>query len=127
MIEKIEGFEIGFNEKSKRIINIDIENEILNKLIFPFNKFDITALEYKPFTRFTLARSLDDLSNNKLSKLFNKILLDRNTGCFIVKPKNLISKIDGSFLVKLSTAIAHLIGLPNHDAMTGKYLSLIHI
>ena len=66
MIEKIEGFEIGINEKSKRIINIDIENEILNKLIFPFNKFDITALEYKPFTRFTLARSLDDLSNNKL-------------------------------------------------------------
>jgi protein CsiD len=127
MIEKIEGFEIGFNEKSKRIINIDIENEILNKLIFPFNKFDITALEYKPFTRFTLARSLDDLSNNKLSKLFNKILLDRNTGCFIVKPKNLISKIDGSFLVKLSTAIAHLIGLPNHDAMTGKYYARFHV
>ena len=127
MIEKIEGFEIGINEKSKRIINIDIENEILNKLIFPFNKFDITALEYKPFTRFTLARSLDDLSNNKLSKLFNKILLDRNTGCFIVKPKNLISKIDGSFLVKLSTAIAHLIGLPNHDAMTGKYYARFHV
>ena len=127
MIEKIEGFEIGINEKSKRIINIDIENEILNKLIFPFNKFDITALEYKPFTRFTLARSLDDLSNNKLSKLFNKILLDRNTGCVIVKPKNLISKIDGSFLVKLSTAIAHLIGLPNHDAMTGKYYERFHV
>ncbi len=127
MIEKIEGFEIGINEKSKRIINIDIGNEILNKLIFPFNKFDITALEYKPFTRFTLARSLDDLSNNKLSKLFNKILLDRNTGCFIVKPKNLISKIDGSFLVKLSTAIAHLIGLPNHDAMTGKYYARFHV
>ena len=127
MIEKIEGFEIGINEKSKRIINIDIENEILNKLIFPFNKFDITALEYKPFTRFTLARSLDDLSNNKLSKLFNKILLDRNTGCVIVKPKNLISKIDGSFLVKLSTAIAHLIGLPNHDAMTGKYYARFHV
>ena len=45
MIEKIDGFEINFNEKSKRIINIDIGDEILNKLIFPFNKFDITALE----------------------------------------------------------------------------------
>ena len=65
MIEKIDGFEINFNEKSKRIINIDIGDEILNKLIFPFNKFDVTALEYKPFTRFTIAKSLDDLSNNK--------------------------------------------------------------
>ena len=27
------------------------------KLIFPFNKFDLTALELKPFTRFTIAKS----------------------------------------------------------------------
>ena len=25
------------------------------------------------------------------------------------------------FLVKLATAIAHLIGVPNHDSMAGKY------
>ena len=127
MIEKIDGFEIYENKQSPRIINIDIGDEILNKLIFPFNKFDITALEYKPFTRFTIAKSLDDLSNNKLSKLINKIIRDRNTGCFIIKPKNLISKIDDSFLVKLSTAIAYLIGNPNHDAMAGKYYARFHV
>ena len=127
MIEKIDGFEIYENKQSPRITNIDIGDEILNKLIFPFNKFDITALEYKPFTRFTIAKSLDDLSNNKLSKLINKIIRDRNTGCFIIKPKNLISKIDDSFLVKLSTAVAHLIGNPNHDAMAGKYYARFHV
>ena len=127
MIEKIEGFEINKNNQSPRIINIDIGDEILNKLIFPFNKFDITALEYKPFTRFTIAKSLDDLSNNKLSKFLNEIIRDRNTGCFIIKPKKLISKIDEIFLVKLSTAIAHLIGNPNHDAMAGKYYARFHV
>ena len=127
MIEKIDGFEINLNEKSKRIVNIDITDEILNKLIFPFNKFDITALEYKPFTRFTIAKSLDDLSKNKLSKLLNKIIRDRNTGCFIIKPKKLISKTDEIFLVKLSTAVAHLIGTPNHDAMAGKYYARFHV
>ena len=127
MIEKIEGFEININEISSRIINIDISEEVLNKLIFPFNKFDITALEYKPFTRFTVAKNLDDLSNNKLSKYLNKIVRDRNTGCFIIKPKNLTSKIDDTFLVKLSTAIAHLIGNPNYDAMAGKYYARFHI
>ncbi len=127
MIEKIDGFEIYENKKSSRIINIDIGDDILNKLIFPFNKFDITALEYKPFTRFTIAKSLDDLSNNKLSRLINKIIRDRNTGCFIIKPKNLISKIDDSFLVKLSTAVAHLVGNPNHDAMAGKYYARFHV
>jgi len=127
MIEIIEGFEINKNDKSNRIINIDISDEILNKLIFPFNKFNITALEYKPFTRFTIAKSLDDLSNNKLSKLLNKIIRDRNTGCFVIKPKNLISKIDNDFLVKLSTAVAYLIGVPNHDAMAGKYYARFHV
>ena len=120
-MEKIAGLTISEHDKSKRIININIEDEILDKLIFPFNKFDITALEYKPFTRFTLAKSLDDLTSNKLSKLMNKIIKDRETGCFIIGPKNNNSKIDHTFLVKLSTAIAHLIGIPNHDSMAGKY------
>ena len=127
MNEIIEGFDIYKNEKSTRIVNIDIREEILNKLIFPFNKFDVTALEYKPFTRFTIAQSLDDLSDNKLSKLINKIIRDRNTGCFIIKPKNLFPKIDHNFLVKLSTAIAHLIGVPNHDAMAGKYYARFYV
>ena len=127
MIEKINGFEIYSNEKSKRIINIDIDDEILNKLIFPFNKFDITALEYKPFTRFTIAKSLDDLSDNYLSKFLNKVIRDRNTGCFIIKPKKLTPKIDEIFLVKLSTAIAYLVGIPNHDAMAGKYYARFHV
>ena len=120
-MEKIAGLTISEHNNSKRIINIDIENEILDKLIFPFNKFDITALEYKPFTRFTLAKSLDDLTSNKLGKLMNKIIRDRETGCFIIGPKNINSKIDHNFLVKLSTAIAHLIGIPNYDSMAGKY------
>jgi protein CsiD len=120
-METIKGFEISAHEQSKRIINIKIEDEILEKLIFPFNKFNITALEYKPFTRFTLAKSLDDLTFNKLSKLMNSIIRDRATGCFIIGPKNISSKIDDNFLVKLSTSIAHLIGNPNHDSMAGKY------
>ena len=120
-MEDIPELTITENPSSKRIINIQINDEILEKLIFPFNKFDITALEYKPFTRFTIAKSLDDLTDNKLSRLMNSIIRDRSTGCFIIGPKNISSKINDKFLVKLSTAIAHLIGIPNHDSMAGKY------
>tara|TARA_B110001452_G_scaffold215012_1_gene186083 strand:+ start:195 stop:1103 length:909 start_codon:yes stop_codon:yes gene_type:complete len=126
-MQKIDGFEITEHEKSKRIINIKIEDKILEKLIFPFNKFDITALEYKPFTRFTIAKSLDDLTNNKLSILMNSIIRDRNLGCFIISPKNITSKINDIFLVKLSTSIAYLMGNPNHDAMAGKYYARFHV
>jgi protein CsiD len=126
-MQNIAGLEIQEHEKSKRIININLDDEIIKKLIFPFNKFDLTALELKPFTRFTIAKSLDDLTNNKLSELINKILRDRSTGCFTIGPKNISSKINDKFLVKLSTAIAHLIGIPNHDSMTGKYYARFEV
>jgi len=126
-MHKIDGFDVSENKISKKIINIKIEDEILDKLIFPFNKFDITALEYKPFTRFTIAKSLDDLTSNKLSNLMNSIIRDRNTGCFIIAPKKTNHKIKDKFLVKLSTAISHLIGNPNHDLMTGKYYARFHV
>ena len=34
-LAKIEGFNISFSEYSKRIINIEIEDEIIDKLVFP--------------------------------------------------------------------------------------------
>ena len=121
MLNTLEGFDISFHNKSKRIIDIEIKDEIIDKLIFPFHKFDITALEYKPFTRFTLAKSLDDLTKNKFGNYINSIIKNRDNGCFIVRTNNKNKKINDEFLVKLSTAISHLIGVPNHDSMTGKY------
>jgi protein CsiD len=126
-MQKIDGFEISEHEHSKRIIDIKIEDKVLDKLVFPFNKFDITALEYKPFTRFTIAKSLDDLTDNKLGRLMNSIIRDRKLGCFIISPKKASSKINDTFLVKLSTAISHLIGNPNYDSMAGKYYARFHV
>ena len=126
-LDTIQGFDISFSDYSKRIINIKIEDEIIDKLIFPFKKFDITALEYKPFTRFTLAKSLDDSTGGKLGKFINSILRDRDTGCFIIGPKNKSKKIDNNFLIKLSTAVTHLLGNPNFDSMAGKYYARFHV
>ncbi len=125
--ERISGIEIFSNGKSKRIININIKEELLDRLIFPFHKFTIQALEYKPFTRFTIAKSLDELFSNKLSKLIHSILTDRNTGCFVVVPEVINKKFDDTFLVKLSTALAYLIGVANFDDMTSKYYARFFI
>jgi len=127
MIETIDGFEISTNKLSSRIIDIKIKNETIEKLIFPFKKFDLTAIEYKPFTRFTIAKSLDDFSQNKISILLNKIIRDRKLGCFIISPEEKNSNINDVFLIKLSTAISHLIGNPNHDSMAGKYYARFQV
>ena len=126
-MQKVKDLDISQHDKSNRIYNIKIEDEILDKLQFSFNKFDLTALELKPFSRFTIAKSLDDLTQSKLSELMNFILKDRNTGCFIISPKNMNPKLDDKFFVKLSTAIAYLIGNPNFDSMAGKYYARFHV
>ena len=120
-MQKIPGIEISKNQYSNRIIEIIMKEESLDKLIFPFKKFDVTALEYKPFARFTIAKSLDELFSNQLSKFIHSILIDRNTGCLIIKPEKMNEKYNDIFLVKLSTGLTHLIGIPNFDYMSSKY------
>ena len=68
------------HKNSKRVKVIKIPEADLDRLVFPFKKHSITSLEYKPFTRFTIAKSLDELFKNELSKQLNKVLNDRNSG-----------------------------------------------
>ena len=112
---------------SKRIQNIKIQEKELEKLVFPFNKHSIQSLEYKPFSRFSLAKSIDDVFEGKLSKLLNKILRERGSGTAIIEPNIINSKFDKDFLVKLSTGLAYLVGLPNFDLMTGQYYARFYV
>ncbi len=109
------------HNNSKRVQVIKFQESDLDKLIFPFKKYTITSLEYKPFSRFSLAKSLDEVFENKLSNTLVKILNDRNTGTVIVEPEVNNKKFDKEFLVKLSTGLSYLIGNPNFDSMSGRY------
>ena len=119
--------EITNHSSSKRIKLIKIKEQELDKVIFPFNKHTIESLEYKPFSRFSLAKSVDDVFSGELSKVLNATLKDRNTGTAIIEPDIKNSKFDKDFLVKLSTALAYLVGLPNFDSMTDKYYARFHV
>jgi|TARA_B100001093_G_scaffold146760_1_gene139470 protein CsiD len=120
-------FTITSHDKSNRVQVVKIKSEDLEKLIFPFQKHTITSLEYKPFSRFTLAKSIDEVFENKLSKALVKILNDRGTGTIIIEPDISSKKFDKDFLVKLSTGFAYLVGNPNFDSMTGKYYARFYV
>ena len=120
-------FTINSHEKTNRVQVVTIKNEDLDRLIFPFQKHTITSLEYKPFSRFTLAKSLDEVFENKLAKALVKILNDRETGTIIIEPEVSNKKFDKDFLVKLSTGFAYLVGNPNFDSMTDKYYARFYV
>ena len=114
-------FSISDHKNSKRVRVIKLQEGDLDKLIFPFKKHSITSLEYKPFSRFSLAKSLDEVFENKLSKTLIEILNNRETGVTIIEPEINNKKFDKEFLVKLSTGLAYLVGNPNFDSMTNQY------
>ena len=120
-------FKIENHQKSKRVRVIKFEESDLDRLIFPFKKHTILSLEYKPFSRFSLAKSLDEVFENKLSQTLIKILNDRESGTVIVEPEVGNKKFDKGFLVKLSTGLAYLVGNPNFDSMTDKYYARFHV
>ena len=114
-------FSISDHKNSKRVRVIKLQEGDLDKLIFPFKKHSITSLEYKPFSRFSLAKSLDEVFENKLSETLIEILNNRETGVTIIEPEINNKKFDKEFLVKLSTGLAYLVGNPNFDSMTNQY------
>ena len=78
-------FKIEDHQQSKRVRVIKFEESDLDRLIFPFKKHTLTSLEYKPFTRFSIAKSVDEVFENKLGSTLLKILNDRDTGTVIME------------------------------------------
>ena len=113
------------HEKSKRVKIVNLKEQDLDKLIFPFKKHSITSLEYKPFSRFTIAKTLDDCFKGELSKKLNEILKDRNSGTVIVQPSGIrnLTRIFGKtfYLFSLLSRTAKF------DSMTGKYYARFEV
>ncbi len=79
------------------------------------------ALEYKSFLRFKIGKILDDLCGNQLQPLLIKTLLNRAQGALLISAEGIDDVAQAEEMVKLATAVAHLIGRSNYDAMSGQY------
>ena len=79
------------------------------------------AIEYKPFVRFAVADALNQVCGGELMTVLNSIIRHREQGAFLLEYEGVSEMEANDFHIKLSTAISHLIGVPNFDAMYGKF------
>ncbi len=105
---------------NKRIQLVNVSAAVIDEYEKKIAHLPVQALEYKPFNRFYVADVLDKLCDYTLGKFLLGTLLDRETGAFLLKFEGAKDK-DTDFYVKFATAISHLIGRPNFDAMSQKY------
>ncbi|MEW9672518.1 glutarate dioxygenase GlaH [Ammoniphilus sp. 3BR4] len=115
------GFRIIPHPDHQRLYHIELSNEIIYNFLNEFKKEDSQRLEYVPYMRFVMAGKLRDLLGVSFVEAIRGILHDRETGGFTIGLQNQTS--DPEDFVKFGTAISHLIGTPNFDAMSGTYFA----
>jgi protein CsiD len=109
----------------QRLRHIELDNEALKKFFESVKEIGIERIEYVPFERFYLAKQLDEVLGGQFQAGIRQILHDRSTGGFTVGVQNQTNEMDD--YVKLSTALTHLVGIPNLDGMSGKYYARFNI
>src|SRR5262249_42235734 len=104
-----------------RLKQISIRPAILTAFLAEVRHVDVQNLEYVPFMRFILADRLDQLIGDACRGTICDILRDRSHGGFILSAQESTSNSED--YVKLATAVSHLAGPANHDAMSASYFA----
>ncbi len=120
------GFVACSHPTNKRLQIVTLSKTTVNNFTEKISNFDVQSVEYKPFLRFFVANSLNQATNNTLGNYLLKTIKDRSTGAVLVECESMDdSSLNGidfiDFNILLSTAVSHLIGVPNLDSMSGKF------
>ena len=120
------GFKVSQYKKNQRLQVITLSQKTVQTFSEKISQYNVQSIEYKPFLRFYIANSLNQATKNTLGNYLLKTIKDRSTGAVLVECESMDdSSLNGidfiDFNILLSTAVSHLIGVPNLDSMSGKF------
>lgn len=119
--QKKTGFEIMPHPHHHRLYHVELENEIIQQFLASYPDCGSQRLEYVPYMRQILAGKLRELLGNTFVQAIRGILHDRQTGGFTIGVQG--QTTDTENYVRFATALTHLVGIPNYDAMTGTFFA----
>lgn len=112
-------FEIENHPVHHRLKHIRFDAVGLEAFFLRARGIGVQNLEYVPFMRFYLADLLEDCVGSGLGAALRQLVATRDSGGFTLGAQDLTRSLDD--YVRLGTAVGHLLGPSNHDAMSGKY------
>jgi protein CsiD len=119
------GFSIENHTLSARLQVVTLTEETVHSFNEQIAQWPVQALEYKPFLRYQVAHILNEITERTLGASLNSIMGNRAQAAFLLQyegqPDIEAGELRTEFDIKLSTAISHMIGMPNHDSMYGQY------
>lgn len=120
-VKKTAGYEVKPHPQSNRLFHITVNKEAIAKFLAAVEEKNISvqSLEYTPYQRLIVSSLLQDFVGEDLGETLRGIVHDRETGGFTLGLEGVTENTDE--YVIFATAITHLLGQPNFDAMSGKY------
>ncbi|WP_127581742.1 glutarate dioxygenase GlaH [Paenibacillus koleovorans] len=112
-------YTVAPHPQHKRLYRIEAAPEAVAEFVNFFADTALQHLEYVPYSRYILSAKLRELLGDSFPDTIRGILHDRQTGGFTIGVQGGTTNLDDC--VKFATAVAHLVGTPNFDAMSGMY------
>ena len=112
-------FSIECHPHHERLRHITVRPDALQKFFSSVKDIDLQNLEYVPFMRFMLADALERAVGNSFASVLRQLVRDRSSGAFTLGIQD--ATADPRDFVRFGTAVGHLLGPANHDAMSGAY------
>lgn len=119
--QELKGFTLAPSPYSPRLLQLTFSHATVEAFLAAMAEWPVQALEYKSFLRFRAAKLLDELCAGTLQPVLINTLVDRDSGGLLITPNGLDRVAQADDMVKLATAVAHLFGRSNYDAMSGQY------
>lgn len=118
---KTASYEVKVHPQTDRLYHIEISKAAIVKFLETVEqeKQSVQHLEYTPYARHIVASYLLDQVGEEFGDLIRSIVYDRESGGFTLGLEGVTENTDE--YVIFATAISHILGIPNHDAMSGKY------
>jgi protein CsiD len=114
-------FTVGPHPHHPRLRHIDLDPVVLSRFIESVAQIDVQNLQYVSFMRYRVAAKLEEAFGPQLSQTLRQLSMDRITGGFTLGVGAVTEQHDD--YVRMGTAIGHLLGPSNHDAMSGTYFA----
>jgi glutarate dioxygenase len=114
-----DGYRVVRHPHHARLYHIDIEAVRLRAFFTAVKDIDVQNAEYVPYIRFILAKKLAECAGEGFQETVRAITHDRGSGGFTTGVNGTTTTHDD--YVRFGTAVGHLLGPANFDAMSGTY------
>ncbi|MDR5826288.1 glutarate dioxygenase GlaH [Caballeronia sp. LP006] len=112
-------FSVNPHPQHDRLRKIELSEDAIDGFLEAVKHIDVQNLQYVPFMRFILGQELDRALGGNFGSTISQLAQDRSSGGFTVGVQGVTTNSDD--YVKFGTAVGHLLGPSNHDAMSGTY------